>query len=282
MTTLTTNSNLASMYGQATDFLKLDQSARAQSVWFASFRDDKDVRYFFKKKSILDKGKGLQVAVIAQIAHAVVSCVEDGEPDVAPTGSEVNKLKKSAADLATQLSSARASWLIPEARTRGFQEPLRKLQTMPSIVPARSAGRLPMTERRTFILRLAHALCEISDDIPIRFITAATARAWEETTERQVRDVLTAAEKASIRTHVEANRRNLAESENAAHLALSRASIVPNRTAPLADMRTDGERLAQIFSILNSFADETAAIVLHDALATAASELGIEPDSNHE
>ncbi|WP_322054455.1 hypothetical protein [Paraburkholderia bannensis] len=282
MTTLTTNSNLASMYEQATDFLKLDQAARAQSVWFTSFRDDKDVRYFFKKKSILAKGTSLQVAVIAQIAHAVVSCVEDGEPDVAPTGSEVNKLKKSAADLATQLSSARAFWLIPEARTRGFQEPLRKLQTMPSIVPARSAGRLPMTERRTFILRLAHALCEISDDIPIRFITAATARAWEETTERQVRDVLTAAEKVSIRALVEANRRNLAESENAAHLALSRASIVPNRTASLADMRTDGERLAQIFGILNSFADETAAIVLHDALATAASELGIEPDSNHE
>jgi hypothetical protein len=47
-------------------------------------------------------------------------------------------------------------------------------------------------------------------------------------------------------------------------------------------MRTDGQRLAQIFSILNSLADETAAIVLHDALATASSELGIELDSNLE
>jgi hypothetical protein len=270
------------MYGQATAFLNLDQTARAKSVWFTSFRDDKDVRYFFKKKSVLAEGTSLQVAVIAQIAHAVVSCVEDGEPDVAPTGSDVNKLKKSAADLAATLNSAHTSWLIPEARTRGFQEPLRKLQTMPSIVPPRSAGRLPMTERRTFILRLAHTICEISDDIPIRFITAATARAWEETTERQVRDVLTATEKASIRALVETNRRNLADSENATHLAVSRASIVPNRTVPRADMRTDSERLAQIFSILNSFADETAAIVFHDALATAASEMGIKPDSNDE
>jgi hypothetical protein len=203
--------------------------------------------------------------------------VDDGGPDVAPNGSEVNTLKKSAADLATKLSSAHTSWLNPDARTRGFQEPLRKFQTMPSIVPARSAGRLPMTERRTLILRLAHAICEISDDIPIRFITAATARAWEETTERQVRDVLTAAEKASIQALVEANRRNPTESENATHLAVSRASIVPNRTAHRADMRTDSHRLAQIVSILNGFADETAAIVFHDALATAASELGVEP-----
>lgn len=270
------------MYEQSNAFLNLDQTARAKSDWFTRFRDDKDVRSFFKKKSVLAKGTSLQVAVIAQIAHAVISCVEDGEPDAAPTGSEVNKLKKSAADLATKLSLAHTSWLIPEARRRGFQEPLRKLQTMPSVVPARSAGRLPMTERRTFILRLALAICEISDDIPIRFITAATARAWEETTERQVREVLTATEKASIRALVEANRREFAESENATHLAVSRASIVPNRTAPRADMRTDGQRLAQIFSILNSFADETAAIVFHDALATAASELGIELASNNE
>jgi hypothetical protein len=228
MTALTTNSNLASMYEQANAFLNLDQTARAKSDWFTSFRDDKDVRSFFKKKSVLAKGTSLQDAVIAQIAHTVISCVEDGEPDVAPTGSEVNKLKKSAADLAAKLSAAHASWLIPEARTRVLQEPLRKLQTMPSVIPAHSAGRLPMNERRIFILRLAHAICGICDDIPIRFITAATARAWEETTERQVREVLTATEKASIRALAEADRRNFAEAENATHLAVSRAK--PHRS----------------------------------------------------
>ncbi|VWC76066.1 hypothetical protein BLA39750_00879 [Burkholderia lata] len=278
MTTLTTNSNLASMYEQAGVFLNLDQAARAQSAWFKSFRDDKDVRSFFKKKSVLAKGTSLQVAVIAQIAHVVVSCIEDGEPDLAPTGSEVRELMKSATELATKLNSARPSWLIPEVRTRGFQEPLRKLQATPSIVPARTAGRLPMTQRRTFILRLAHAICEISDEIPVRFITAATARAWEETTERQVREVLTAEERDSIRALVKVKRRNLVDSENTAHLAVSRASVMPSRTSPKPDTRTDGQRLAQVLDIVNGFSDETAAIVLHDALTTAASELGIEPD----
>ena len=282
MTTLTTNSNLALMYEQASAFLNLDQAARAQSDWFTSFRDDKDVRSFFKKKAVLAKGTSLQVAVIAQVAHAVVDCIEDGEPDLAPTGSEVRDLMKSATDLATRLTSAPTSWLIPDVRTRGFQEPLRKLQTMPSIVPARTAGRLPMTQRRTFILRLAHAIYEACGEIPIRLITAVAARAWEETTERQVYDVLTADERDNIRALVEAKRRNQAESENTAHLAVSRASVARNRTSPTPDARTDGQRLAQALAIVKGFADETAAIVLHDALSTAAIELGIEPVSTEE
>ncbi|HDR9317928.1 TPA: hypothetical protein QDB16_004472 [Burkholderia vietnamiensis] len=279
MTTLTTNSHLALMYGQASAFLNLDQAARAQSDWFKSFRDDKDVRSFFKKKAVLAKGLSLQVTVISQIARAIVDCIEDGEPDLAPTGSEVRDIMKSATDLATKLTAAPTSWLTPDARTRGFQEPLRKLQTMPSIVPARTAGRLPMTQRRTFILRLAHAICEACDEIPIRLITAAVARAWEETTERQVYDVLTADERDSIRALVEAKRRNQADSENTAFLAVRRASIPRNRTSPMPETRTDAQRLAQALDIVGGFADETAAIVLHDALSTAAAELGIEPDS---
>jgi len=139
-----------------------------------------------------------------------------------------------------------------------------------------------MTQRRTFILRLAYAICEACGEIPIRLITAATARAWEETTERQVYDVLTADERDSIRALVEAKRRNQAESENTAHLAVSRASVARNRTSQMPDTRTDGQRLAQALDIVNGFADETAVIVLYDALSTAASELGIEPESTGE
>lgn len=279
MTTLTTNSHLALMYEQASAFLKLDQAARAQSDWFRSFRADKDVRSLFKKKKVLAKGTSLQVTVISQIARAVVDCMEEGEPDLAPTGSEVRDIMKSATDLATRLTAAPTSWLTPDARTRGFQEPLRKLQTMPSIVPVRTAGRLPMTQRRTLILRLAHAICEACDEIPIRLITAVVARVWEETLERQIYEVLTAAERDSIRALVEAKRRNQADSENTAHLAISRASVVRNRISPMPDTRTDSQRLAQALDIVDGFADETAAIVLHDALSTAAAELGIEPDS---
>jgi hypothetical protein len=278
MTTLTTNSHLALMYEQASAFLNLDQAARGQSDWFRSFRDDKDVRSFFKKK-LLAKGTGLQVTVISQIARAVVDCIEEGEPDLAPTGSEVRDIMKSATDLATKLTAAPSSWLTPGARTRGFQEPLRTLQTMPSIVPARTAGRLPMTQRRTLILRLAHSICEVCDEIPIRLITAVVARAWEETLERQVYEVLTAAERDSIRALVDSKRRNQADSENTAHLAISRASVPRNRTSPVPDARTDAQRLAQALDLVGGLADETAAIVLHDALSTAAAELGIEPDS---
>ncbi|MFM0551915.1 hypothetical protein P0D69_13210 [Paraburkholderia sediminicola] len=282
MTTLTTNSHLALMYEQANAFLNLDQAARAQSDWFRSFRDDKDVRSFFKKKKVLAKGISLQVTVISQIARAVVDCIEEGEPDLAPTGSEVRDIMKSATDLATKLTAAPTSWLTPDARTRGFQEPLRKLQTMPSIVPVRTAGRLPMTQRRTLILRLAHAICEACGEIPIRLITAAVARAWEETTERQVYEVLTADERDSIQALVEAKRRNQAESENTAHLAMSRASVVRSPPSPMRDTTTDSQRLAEALEIVNGFADETAAIVLHDALSTAAAELGIAPDSAEE
>ncbi|MCE4543039.1 MULTISPECIES: hypothetical protein [unclassified Caballeronia] len=279
MTTLTTSSHLALMYKQASDFLNLDQAARARSDWFRSFRDDKDVRGFFTKKKLLAQGTGLQVTVISQIARAIVDCIEEGEQDLAPTGSEVRDIMKSATDLATKLTAAHSSWLTPDARTRGFQEPLRKLQTMPSIVPVRTAGRLPMTQRRTLILRLAHAICEACDEIPVRLITAVVARAWEETLERQVYDVLTAAERVSIRVLVEAKRRNQADSENTAHLVISRASVPRNRTSPVPDSRTDAQRLAQALDIVGGFADETAATVLHDALSTAAVELGIEPDS---
>ncbi|WP_321952111.1 hypothetical protein [Paraburkholderia bannensis] len=278
MTTLTTNSHLALMYAQANAFLNLDQAARAQSDWFESLRDDKDVRSFFKKKKLLAKGTSLQVAVISQIARAVVDCIEEGEPDIAPTGAEVRDIMKSATDLATKLTAAPPSWLTPDARTRGFQEPLRKLQTMPSTVPVRTAGRLPMTQRRTLILRLAHAICEACGEIPVRLITAVVARAWEETLERQVYEVLTAAERDSIRARVEAKRRSQADSENAAHLAMSRASVGRLPTSPMPDARTDAQRLAQALDIVRGLADETAAIVLHDALSTAAAELGIEPD----
>jgi hypothetical protein len=282
MTTLTTNSHLALMYEQASAFLNVDQAARAQSDWFRSFRDDKDVRSFFKKKKVLAKGTSLQVTVISQIARAIVDCIEEGEPDLAPTGSEVRDIMKSATDLATKLTAAPTSWLTPDARTRGFQEPLRKLQTMPSIVPVRTAGRLPMTQRRTLIIRLAHAICEACDEIPIRVITAVVARAWEETLERQVYDVLTAVERVGIRALVEAKRRNQADVENTAHLALSRASVSRNRAAPTPDTRTDAQRLAQALEIVGGCADETAAIVLYDALRAASAELGLEPDSVEE
>ncbi|SDC49193.1 hypothetical protein SAMN05421548_10799 [Paraburkholderia lycopersici] len=267
------------MYEQAGAFLNLDQAARAQSDWFRCFRDDKDFRSFFKKKKLLAKGTSLQVTVISQIARAIVDCIEEGEPDLAPTGSEVSDIMKSATDLATKLTAARPSWLTPDARTRSFQEPLRKLQTMPSVVPVRTAGRPPMTQRRTLIIRLAHAICEACDEIPIRVITAVVARAWEETLERQVYEVLTATERVSIRALVEAKRRNEADSENTAHLAMSRASIPRNRTSPVPDTRTDAQRLAQALDIVGGCADGTAAIVLHDALSTAAAELGLEPDS---
>jgi len=47
----------------------------------------------------------------------------------------------------------------------------------------------------------------------------------------------------------------------------------------MPDTRTDSQRLAHALDIVGGLADETAAIVLHDALITAAAEPGIEPDS---
>lgn len=60
---------------------------------------------------------------------------------------------------------------------------------------------------------------------------------------------------------------------------MGRASVVRDRTSPMPDTRTDSQRLAHALDIVGGLADETAAIVLHDALITAAAEPGIEPDS---
>jgi len=277
MDVLTTNPCLDAVYREAGLFLNQDQTGRAESNWFKSFRDDVDVRSFFRK-SVFSKGTSLQIAIVAQVAHAYVACVEDDETDLAPTGSEVRDLVKSATDLESKLDAARPSWLIPEARSKGFREPLRKLRAMPSTVPPRTSGRIPLVKRRTFVLRLAQAIYELADEFPVRFITAATVRAWEETTERQIRDILTAGEREAIRTRVESKRRSVADSENAAHLVLSRASVAPTGTFAKHDSRTDGQRLAQMLEIAKGFADETSAVVMYDAVANAASELRIEPE----
>jgi len=274
----TTNSNLDSVYREAGLFLNLEQAARADSEWFKSFRDDVDVRSFFRK-SILSKATSLQVTVVAQVAHAYVACVENGDVELGPTGSEVRELMKSATDLESKLDAARPSWLIPDAHAKDFREPLRKLRKMPSKVPPRTSGRLPLIQRRTFVLCLAQAICEIVDEFPVRFIAAATVRAWEETTERQIRDILTVGERDAIRLRVKAKRQSIADSENVAHLALSRASVAPNGTFVKPDTRTDGQRLAQMLDIAKGFSDETSAIVMYDAVANAASELRIEPDT---
>jgi hypothetical protein len=80
---------------------------------------------------------------------------------------------------------------------------------------------------RIFVLHLARALYGMCGDFRGRFIATVAARVWEDTDDRTVRKILTDDERDAIRRHAENNRRQVAGSENATHLLLSRASIAP-------------------------------------------------------
>ncbi|MBR8312480.1 hypothetical protein KDW36_04630 [Burkholderia dolosa] len=275
MAILETNEKLVETYREALCFLKLDQAARADSDWFKSFLTYPSVRSFFRQ-SVFSKGTVLKVAAVTQIAHAYVACFER-EPSGPPTAAEVRGLMKKAAAFESELAAESSSW-VPSELEKRFRGPMKNLRDAASTVERRSAGRPAISERRIFVLHLARALYEMCGDFPGKFIATAAARVWEDTEDRTVRKILTEDERDAIKRHAENNRRQIAESENAAHLLLNRASVPPKASSQAQEPQTTDEIFQTMLALAKRIPDETTSIVAVNYMHMLRHEIGIEPD----
>ncbi|MFM0169117.1 hypothetical protein PQR33_07155 [Paraburkholderia sediminicola] len=276
MTILETNERLAETYSAARYFLSLDQAARADSDWFKSFLAYPSVRSFFKQ-SVFGKGTVLKVAAVTQIAHAYVACFEREPCEPLPTAAEVRGLMKKAAAFESELSAESSSWVSSELE-KSFRGPMKNLRDAASTVERRSAGRPAISERRIFVLHLARALYGMCGDFPGKFIATVAARVWEDTEDRTVRKILTDDERDAIKRHAAENRRQVAESENAAHLLLNRASI-PSKVSPQArEPQTTSEIFETMLALAKRIPDETTSIAAVNFMHMLRHEAEIEPD----
>ncbi|MGF6635484.1 hypothetical protein [Paraburkholderia sp. MM6662-R1] len=276
MTLLETNEQLAETYREARYFLGLDQAARAESDWFKGFLAYAPVRSFFKQ-SVFGKGTVLKVAAVTQVAHAYVACFEREPSGPLPTAAEVRGLMKKAAAFESELDAEGSSWVPPELE-KSFRSPMKNLRDAASTVERRSAGRPAFSERRIFVLHLARALYGMCGDFPGRFIATVAARVWEDTDDRAVRKILTDDERDAIRRHAENNRRQVAESENATHLLLNRASIPPKASPQAREPQTTSEIFEMMLALAKRIPDETISISAVNLMDMLRQEAGIEPD----
>ncbi|MFL9908326.1 hypothetical protein [Paraburkholderia sp. RL17-337-BIB-A] len=96
--------------------------------------------------------------------------------------------------------------------------------------------------------------------------------------DRTVRKILTGDERDSIKRHAENNRRRIAESENAAHLLLSRASIPPKASPQTQEPQTTSEIFETMLALAKRIPDETTSIAAVNYMHMLRHETGIEPD----
>ncbi|WP_206996537.1 hypothetical protein [Trinickia mobilis] len=274
--------HLAHAYDEARGYLAMSPHAQAQSSWLKSIRDDRDTRTFFAGEAIRST-TGFAVAVAALVAKAYVVCVESGEEALAPTVKQVEGLKASASALASKLESA-GGWVVPDARRSEFREPLRRLASAPSTLAPRAVGRPPLLKRRQFVLSLAESLYELSATFPIKLLMIAAIKGWEDTGERQIRDILTETVRSSIASTVRARRAAQVGYENATFALLNRVKVAPPTlvAAKRTDTRSDAEKIAAGLELFRSLTDPTASILMVDAVRGIADELGILPEAQTE
>ncbi|MFM0329454.1 hypothetical protein [Paraburkholderia strydomiana] len=155
---------------------------------------------------------------------------------------------------------------------------MKNLRDAASTVERRSAGRPAFSERRVFVLHLARALYGMCGDFPGRFIATVAARVWEDTDDRTVRKILTDDERDAIKRYAAENRRQVAESENAAHLLLSRASVPPKSSPQAREPQTTSEIFEMMLELAKRIPDETTSISAVNLMHMLRHEAGIEPD----
>ncbi|KAA0080908.1 hypothetical protein CIW54_22850 [Paraburkholderia sp. T12-10] len=272
--------HLAHAYDEARAFLRMKPCAQAHSAWLSSIRDDRDSRSFFGGEPIRG-GTGFAIAVATLVAKAYIACAESGEEMPAPTVKQIEGLKACAGALELKLEEA-DGWIVAGARCPEFREPLRRLVSAPSALMPRSAGRPPMLKRRQFVLSLAESLYELSGTFHVKLLMIAAIKGWEDTGERQIRDILTDTIKSSIISTVRARRASQIKSENATFALLNRVSVASRskEEATEADTRSDSEKIVAAIELFRSLTDTTAAIMMDDAVRGIADELGILPESH--
>ncbi|MBR8256325.1 hypothetical protein [Burkholderia ambifaria] len=280
MTVLDTeNQSLANALERARAFLALHPHQRAADGWYRYLHEDRDSRTFFDAKPFR-RTTMFSVRVAEEVAKAYLACANVPEERIAPTGSQVRAIQDTASALEAELDLA-GPWLIADGRSRAFRDPLRLLRAAPSRVPPRTAGRLPLGKRRAFVLRLAESLYALDAGFPTKFLMVATVLAWEETSDRTIRDILTSDMKAAIEARVATGRADRIASENVAHHLISRVSVNPaSDAAGVIDNRSDGDKVTDALRLLETLTDRTAATVMIDALTGLADEFGIERRSH--
>ncbi|MGF6537277.1 hypothetical protein [Paraburkholderia youngii] len=214
--------------------------------------------------------------VAEQVAKAYLACEGARDEEAAPTGRQVKAIRDKASALEAELESS-GPWVIAASDSSAFREPLHQLARNPSRVPPRTAGRLPLGMRRTFVLNLAESLYVLSAEFPTKLLMVATVLAWEETSDRTIRDILPTEVKETIAAKVRENRAARIVSENEAHSLIRRVSVKPIAAeAKALDLRLDGEKVADALRMLETLTDRTEATMMVDALAGLADEFGIE------
>ncbi|MBB5405067.1 hypothetical protein QF000_000277 [Paraburkholderia atlantica] len=117
----------------------------------------------------------------------------------------------------------------------------------------------------------------LSAEFPTKLLMVATVLAWEETSDRTIRDILPTEVKETIAAKVAENRAARIASENEAHSLISRVSVKPIAAeAKALDLRSDGEKVADELRMLETLTDRTAATMMVDALTGLADEFDIE------
>ncbi|MFM0114595.1 hypothetical protein [Paraburkholderia nemoris] len=275
MTVLDTeNQHLSLALERAGQFLAQGPQQRAASDWLRHLREDRDSRTFFNGNA-LRRSPMFAMKVAEEVAKAYLGCSDVREGQIAPTGTQVRALQATASALESELVAAGA-WLIADATGPAFREPLCQLQAMPSRVPPRTAGRLPVGKRRMFVLHLAESLYALGAEFPTKFLMVAAILAWEETSDRTIRLILTQEVRDAIAARAAATRAAGVASENATHRLLSRVRVKPVPAgAGTPDNRPDVDKLADALRLLESFTDRTAATVMVAALSQLADEFGI-------
>lgn len=270
------NQTLADTIERAQAFLATQPQKRAADNWCRYLRDDRDSRTFFDATP-MTQSTVFGVKVAEAVARAYLACVEGQAAELAPTVAQVRKLQASASAFEADLDSA-GSWVIGDRTDPAFREPLSRICAAPSRVPPRSAGRLPLGDRRAFVLHLARSLYVLSSSFPTKFLMVATVLAWEETSDRTIRSILTPAVRSTIAAQAASERVAGIASENATHHLISRVSVNPVSTPLIGgDSRSDGEKIAEALRLLRSLTDPTAATVTVATLMELADEFGIAP-----
>ncbi len=269
------NPKLQQTIQQAGEYLDLAVTLRVKSTWCRYLRDDRDTRGFFNEDP-MRKSDMFAEQIAACAAEAYLSCGGGGHEHAAPSSHQIKSIRIAAASLEAQLEAS-ARWIIPIAKAPGFREPLRELGETPSAIPPRAAGRPGLILRRAFVLRLAESLYDLTSTFPVKLLTVAAALGWEDTGERQIRDILSTDTRVAIAGRARARREAEISSENATRHLLARIAVDRDSTPP-RDERSDPQKLAEILRLLASLSDQTASTVMMDELTRLAEEFGIEAE----
>jgi hypothetical protein len=114
-----------------------------------------------------------------------------------------------------------------------------------------------------FALDLAESLYALGAEFPTKFVMIAAILAWEKTSDRTIRLILTQEVRDAVAARAKATRNAGVASEDATHRLLSRVRV-KSATAGVSapDNRPDGDKLAEALRLLESFTDSTVATVM--------------------